>query len=160
MKALNGSTSFALNSMHTSMPTNPEPSTSPWPSILALIGFLAAMGGLISKCHGTTYRITWDEPTDAVDHWIAFGPGDLPLALATSPSVSIEAEPLTPITVVAVDADGRMSEPSEVCYLPPALGPVRVTLQAGDDLTGWSDVATVYRPKKQSEFFRLKIETP
>lgn len=148
--------------MRTSMQTTPEPDTSPLPSLLALVIFIVAFAGLVSRCGGTTYHVSWDTPTDSVDHWIVLGPGDFPLALATTPAAVIESEQLTPITVVAVDVEGRMSEPSEPVNLPPAKGklPVRVTLQRGGDLQGWEDVGTFYFTPAAAEFYRLKIETP
>lgn len=55
----------------------------------------------------------------------------------------------------------RMSE--TVSYevpLPLPILVVTLTVQASDELADWRDIGTIVVPRKENEFFRIKIESP
>lgn len=117
-----------------------------------------------------SYRISW--PVVPPQVGVSFrvvrvvdGSVPVPLGETTGTSLVVEAAPGDRISVIAFSAEFGEAEPSPPVEIPAETNPdppmVKVRVyQLSDDLKTRREIATLYVPKRDRDFYQLGIETP
>jgi fibronectin type 3 domain-containing protein len=138
---------------------------------LMLIGYIAGC----STARGGTVKLAWNpNPEPNITHYTLYwwesekfqNKQEQVVGVMLTTAIVTDLEPGNTYVfgVTAHNDLGMSSRMSEtVSYevpLPLPILVVTLTIQASDDLKEWNDIGTIVVPRKEKEFFRIKIVSP
>ncbi len=153
------------------MPKSDPSYRSAWAVLIAgILIVLVVLVVLATSAHGAQRRISW--PVVAPQVGVSFKvvklvDGGTPVILGetTSSSLVVDVSPGDKVSVIAFNSHFGEALPSPPVEIPPAPDPdppmVKVRVyQLSADLKTRREIATLYVPKRDKDFYQLGIETP
>jgi hypothetical protein len=152
------------------MPPSDRSLRSAWGVLAAgILIVLAVLAVLAVSAHGAPWRVSWSitPPQVGVSYRVVkLGDGSI-LGETTGDSLVVDASPGDKLAVIAFNEEFGEAPPSDPIEIPAEEAPpadppmVRIRVyQLSADLKTRREIATLYVPKRDRDFYQLGIEMP